>query len=479
MSKRFAGICALLALLILGAACGEDATPTVAPDTSPKASEPIVEVMPTGMATDPPTPTPQPTKTAPPPTATPNAIPPTPQPAEIVSLPPATPDSTPMAPEPTETPTPSSETPEYNPAWEEFLQPYITWTLESLNGEPPIEGSLVTLQLSKNSLGGNDGCNHFGTFHLADDPPPLVASITHADESSAAGELFPHDFMSTQRFCPGISQQGDKYHSALEAGRSFRIENNQMEILDRNGQVTLVLVRQPPLRGDLPDLAGTQWRMRSNDTSIFLAFLNDRVIAGVGKCRDYIGRHSTSDRQLMIGVTSLGKSVQCWNDPIDSIWQAERYAVTGEDDSRKLTVGTRLGETLTLDALSSMPPNTSQGVWSLKSIVDLSSDYLGSGVKEEAIPGSAVTASFQENHISGSAGCNSYQAPLTIDEEAIYVGPVSKSAVSCRHLENFNDVIRQELRYLELLSQVTRGVTVADRLFLSAGTGIYLIFEAQ
>ena len=56
---------------------------------------------------------------------------------------------------------------------------------------------------------------------------------------------------------------------------------------------------------------------------------------------------------------------------------------------------------------------------------------------------------------------------------------VSKSAASCRHLENFNDVIRQEVRYLDLLPDVTRGLTVADRLFLSTPTGIYLIFEAK
>ena len=46
-------------------------------------------------------------------------------------------------------------------------------------------------------------------------------------------------------------------------------------------------------------------------------------------------------------------------------------------------------------------------------------------------------------------------------------------------MENFNAVIRQEVRYLDLLPDVTRGVTFADRLFLSTGTGIYLIFEAK
>ena len=120
-----------------------------------------------------------------------------------------------------------------------------------------------------------------------------------------------------------------------------------------------------------------------------------------------------------------------------------------------------------------------KGEWSLKNIIDLTSDDVGHHVIRGVVPGSTVTLKFQETSHLGSAGCNSYQAPLARNEEVIDLGPVTKSAESCRHLENFNDVIRQEVRYLDLLSQVTRGVTVADRLFLSTPTGIYLIFEAK
>lgn len=338
---------------------------------------------------------------------------------------------------------------------------------------------MVTLRLSKHSLGGNDGCNHFGTFHLNDESPPVVASIIHASESSAEGELYTHDFLSSQRFCPGISQQGDEFLSALKAGKGYRIQNNRLEILDRNGKVTLVLVREPPFIGHQPDLAGTQWEKETNGTTIFLAFIDNKVVAGLGKCLDYIGRHFASDKRLLIDVSPLGKSIECWNDPIDSVWHVERYAVSGEEGSSRLMLGTRLGEALTLNELPSIPPNSPQVIWSLKFIVDLPTDDLGYYNEEPVIPGSTVTVSLHDNQIAGSSGCNAYQAPLEIEGTTIEIGAVSAEELVCEDLENPSDLMDQESRFLDLLPQVTRGVTIADRLFLSTPTGIYLIFEAQ
>ena len=33
------------------------------------------------------------------------------------------------------------------------------WTLDSLDGRPPVQGSIVTLRVDENSMGGIDGCN--------------------------------------------------------------------------------------------------------------------------------------------------------------------------------------------------------------------------------------------------------------------------------------------------------------------------------
>ena len=63
--------------------------------------------------------------------------------------------------------------------------------------------------------------------------------------------------------------------------------------------------------------------------------------------------------------------------------------------------------------------------------------------------------------------------------DAVSIGVPSASGGSCDHLENAQDIIQQELRYLSLLSKVTRIGTYEGGLFMSAGTDIYLLFEAE
>ena len=212
-----------------------------------------------------------------------------------------------------------------------------------------------------------------------------------------------------------------------------------------------------------------------------MAFLDDELAAIAGECWDFIWRYRTIRRLFEFHeVHSWDLHQICLEgDSSHSLWEAEQYSVIEEEGSEKLMIGTRLGKTLALEALPAVSLDAGQREWSLKNIIDLTSDDVGHHVIRGIVPGSTVTVKFQETSASGSAGCNSYQASLRIDDEAIDIGPVSKSEESCRHLENLNDVIRQEMRYLSFLPQVTRGVTFDKRLFLSTGTGIYLIFEAK
>ena len=99
--------------------------------------------------------------------------------------------------------------------------------------------------------------------------------------------------------------------------------------------------------------------------------------------------------------------------------------------SKKLMLGTSLGETLTLDPLPAIAMDTEQREWSLRNIVDLSPDGLTNSraMIGKVVPGLAVTISFQEEHILRWARCNSYEASLRIDGEATVIGPPSATAL--------------------------------------------------
>jgi hypothetical protein len=228
-------------------------------------------------------------------------------------------------------------------------------------------------------------------------------------------------------------EQADAYNTALDEGKRFRILGSRLEILDGGGRATLVFVRQPPLPGHQPSLARTQWQLTGNRKAITLAFLDDEVVVGMGECVDYSGRYGTSDRLLEFYVVLPVALHQPGpeEDSISSLWGAEQYSVIEKASSKKLMLGTSLGETLTLDALPAISMDTEQREWSLRNIVDLSPDGLTNSraMIGKVVPGLAVTISFQEEHILRWARCNSYEASLRIDGEATVIGPPSATAL--------------------------------------------------
>ena len=303
----------------------------------------------------------------------------------------------------------------------------------------------------------------------------------------------------TAAFCPSdaAKEQSDAYWAALTDGETFRVKDNRLEILDSEGQTTLVFIRQPPLPGQQPSLAKTKWHMMGDDGPGILAFIDDEAVVGMDKCLVYFGEYLTSGRLLRFNTVSTSALRQpCprrdWPSPFSptgsiwdgwhrSLWAAEQYSVVGQASSEKLMVGTSLGETLTFEALPAVALDTGRDEWSLTNVVDFGPDGIiaNETMIGEVDPGPAITISFQESQVSGSAGCNSYEAPLSIAREAIAIGPPSTSAMSCDHLENAVVVMEQEQRYLSLLSKVTRIGTYGERLFMSIGEGIYLLFEAE
>ena len=383
------------------------------------------------------------------------------------------------------------------PSWEDPLQPRVTWVLESVNDNPVIEGVPIDLTIYDDSLGGFDGCNSYG---IGDDyGPPLVPVVTRPDGSYMEGEFSAEDNIMTMAFCPSdaAKEQSDAYWAALTDGETFRVKDNRLEILDSEGQTTLVFVRPPPLPGNQPSLEETKWHMMGDDGPGILAFIDDEAVVGMDECLVYFGEYLTSGRLLRFNTVATSVLRQpCprrdWPSPFyptgsiwdgwhRSLWAAEQYSVVGQASSEKLMVGTSLGETLTFEALPTVALDTIQGEWSLTNVVDFGPDGIITNVTMigEVDPGPAITISFQESQVSGSAGCNTYEASLRVTDEQVVIGPPSKADISCDDLEKVDDVIRQEQRYLSLLPQMTRMGTYGDRLFMSTDMGIYLLFEAE
>ena len=126
-------------------------------------------------------------------------------------------------------------------------------SLESLNGDPIVEDTFVTLKLDRDWLGGFDGCNSFGGRTEGGKP------ITDADGTFSA----PTGIGKTLVECRSNDalQQANAYDKALTEAENFRLVGDRLEMLDSAGATRLVFVKQTALLGRPVDLAGTVWRL--------------------------------------------------------------------------------------------------------------------------------------------------------------------------------------------------------------------------
>jgi heat shock protein HslJ len=92
----------------------------------------------------------------------------------------------------------------------------------------------------------------------------------------------------------------------------------------------------------------------------------------------------------------------------------------------------------------------------------------------EPIPGTTITATFEEGQMRGSAGCNTYSGSYQVDGEFINVGQLAMTEMACLQPEGVMD---QELMYLEFL----RGARIFElgdgglRIFRSDGEALTFV----
>ena len=71
--------------------------------------------------------------------------------------------------------------------------------------------------------------------------------------------------------------------------------------------------------------------------------------------------------------------------------------------------------------------------------------------KSRPIPGTVITATFEDGQIHGSAGCNSYSGSYEVSDGTIKVGPIAITEMACLDPEGVMD---QELMFVQFLQDV-------------------------
>jgi heat shock protein HslJ len=99
--------------------------------------------------------------------------------------------------------------------------------------------------------------------------------------------------------------------------------------------------------------------------------------------------------------------------------------------------------------------------WVLDSVAhDLIIDML------PALPGTEITAAFADGQVSGSAGCNSYSAPVSSDGgQNLTVSPIISTQMACSE-----PIMDKEIEYLTALQGVTQWSYVTGQLAMTYQT---------
>lgn len=166
------------------------------------------------------------------------------------------------------------------------------WQLASLNGEPPIADTEITLQFTEADAAGIAGCNQYtGAYTLE------------------GNELTIEEIISTMMACmepEGVMDQEQAYLGALQGVESARMTGGQLELLDADGSVVLVFdEQQPPANAELE---GTNWVLESfvdgdavsstiAGTTLTVSF-EDGVITGEAGCNSFGGSYEVDGSSL-------------------------------------------------------------------------------------------------------------------------------------------------------------------------------------
>ena len=351
------------------------------------------------------------------------------------------------------------------------------WILELLHGQEPLAGSHITLNLAQEGFRGFAGCNSYGGKYEAADKGALATS----------------EVWQTEMDCqpPGLMDQEQVFVEAIVSAAAYRVIDDRLEIDNAAGKTVLVFARKEEAAMNPEDLLGTAWQLASLDgasliegSTITLAFHNGYRVVGHAGCRDYIATYGASGDDIGFSFFAMIDAGCSMDDAL--IGQDSEYTtILGwasdyrlQDD--QLEIRSERGEALVFDGLPEGANVDLEGTeWTLAAIVEEAEmEGLDTPLPRpaEPLPGTQITATFDNSTASGSAGCNPYTATYSADDSAFTVEAIGIRDMACLDPAG---VMEQEQRYLDLLQKVATYRIHYNQLWLETDDRQALFFAAQ
>ncbi len=314
-------------------------------------------------------------------------------------------------------------------------------------------GSDLTLNFtSDGQVNGFGGCNNFSG-------PAQVAT----DGTITIGPL-----ATTMMACAEGMDQETAYLSALQSARSFNFSSEgRLQITYSTGsntdQLMIFIVGTQPLVGPV-------WVLQSmgdssapqtipSGTVVTAIFSQDGIMSGSAGCNQYTVPYSLQEQQLTLGTVAITQmtcptGMDTEQAYLSALTTAQQLVISG----LKMSIAYNQG-TSQLNFVAVSAPLT-YSLWTLTAM-NGQTVAAETNVTATFIPGEADNS----GTISGSSGCNTYNAAYTLDGQNITVQPPAVTRMYCA------EGMEIEQTYLQALQASTSYAIFADELVLTNPSG--------
>jgi heat shock protein HslJ len=343
----------------------------------------------------------------------------------------------PAAPAPTipaAAPTNPPEQPKEQPVSSKDTLAGTSWLLTTLNGQPALKDTIVTLNFMDGKAAGSDGCNSYTGSYTADG-----ASIKFGQMAS------------TMMACPDpIMKQAAAYQQALGQAATYKADAAQLTLYDANGKELAAFNAQSS------DLAGTSWIVTGYNngkqavvsvmasTELTANFGADGKLSGNSGCNTYTSSYQLEGNKITIGPAATTR-MACEPAVMEQETQylaALQSAATYRIDGSKMEMRTADGA---LAATFQKAPSGSDAL--AGSAWNVISYNNGKQAVVSVMLNTSITADFGvDGMLTGNGGCNNYAATYQTDGAKISIGPVNSTRMACEQA-----VMDQETQYLAAL----------------------------
>jgi heat shock protein HslJ len=165
-----------------------------------------------------------------------------------------------------------------------------------MHSQELLEDTAITLKFSERGISGSSGCNFYS------------AQYTRQPKNGIEiGEV-----ANTEMGCSnpaGILEQGEAYISTIQKAISYRLNAENLFMMDAQGNILLQYRLLPKFEGDPEGLFEKTWRlvyadgMEEYELSAFTLWFNRSTFGGTTVCRDYEGDYQLVEESIR--VTSL------------------------------------------------------------------------------------------------------------------------------------------------------------------------------